>query len=127
VVRQQLVYVNLSLPMPVIDYDHSDAPAFRGINRREFPIWLLCVVDHSRLFESWRIRVATAVPRWFESEAGESTYWPDGPTRRPDAQRAQRAFKSPRAFQVATGTAITHSPVATRRKVRFTDTSGRAC
>ncbi len=32
-----------------------------------------------------------------------------------------------RGIQVATGTAIAHSPMATRRKVRFADSSGRAC
>ena len=85
VIRQQLVYVNLTLPMPVVDYGHTDVPAFRGINRREFPIWLLSVMGHSRLFESWRIRIATAVSWWFEGEGGEFTYWPDGPDSTPVA------------------------------------------
>ncbi len=85
VVRQQLVYVNLTLPMPVVDYGHTDVPAFRGISRREFPIWLLSVMGHSRLFEDWRIRIATAVSWWFEGEGGEFTYWPDGPHAAPVA------------------------------------------
>lgn len=83
VVRQQLVYVNVTLPMPVVDYGHTDVPAFRGINRREFPIWLLSVMGHSELFEPWRIRIATVVSWWYEGEGGEFTYWPDGPDAAP--------------------------------------------
>ena len=79
VVRQQLVYVNLTLPMPVVDPGHTDVPAFRGIDRRTTPIWLLAVMGHSGLFEPWRMRIATAVSWWFEGEGGEFTYWSDGP------------------------------------------------
>ena len=79
VVRQQLVYVNLTLPMPVVDPGHTDVPAFRGIDRRTTPIWLLSVMGHSELFEPWRMRIATAVSWWFEGEGGEFTYWRDGP------------------------------------------------
>lgn len=83
VVRQQLVYVNLTLPMPAVDYGHTDVPAFRGIDRRELPIWLLSVMGHSGLFEPWRIRIATIVSWWFEGEGGEFTCWPDGPDATP--------------------------------------------
>ncbi len=83
VVRQQLVYVNLTLPMPLADYGHTDVPAFRGIDRRGYPIWLLSVMGHSGLFEPWRIRIATVVSWWFEGEGGEFTCWPDGPDAAP--------------------------------------------
>jgi hypothetical protein len=79
VIRQQLVYVNLTLPMPLADYGHTDVPAFRGLGRRELPIWLLSVMGHSGLFEPWRIRIATIVSWWFEGQGGEFTCWPDGP------------------------------------------------
>jgi len=79
VVRQQLVYVNLTLPMPLVDPGHTDVPAFRGIDRRSFPIWLLAVMGHSGLFERWRMRIATAVSWWSDVEGGEFTYWRDGP------------------------------------------------
>src|SRR5262245_17086332 len=41
VVRPQIVYANLSLPMPCGDGGHTDIPAFRGIDRTRFPVWLL--------------------------------------------------------------------------------------
>src|SRR5262249_10862178 len=38
IVRPQIVYVNLTLPMPAGDGGHTDVPAFRGIDRTQFPI-----------------------------------------------------------------------------------------
>jgi hypothetical protein len=78
VIRPQLVYVNLMLPMPAADVGHTDVPAFRGIRRDRHPVWLLSVMGHSGLFESWRIRIATAVSWWYEGEGGEFSCWPDG-------------------------------------------------
>lgn len=77
--RPQLVYVNLMLPMPADDPGHTDVPAFRGVDRGRFPIWLLQVMGHSGLFERWRIRIATAVSWWSTGRGGEFSYWLDGP------------------------------------------------
>jgi hypothetical protein len=77
VIRPQLVYVNLMLPMAAPDRGHVDIPAFRGIGRERFPVWLLSAMGHSGLFEAWRIRIATAVS-WWSSGSGESSR--TGPT-----------------------------------------------
>ncbi len=79
IVRPQIVYINLNLPVPFYDGSHTDIPAFRGVDRTRYPVWLLVTMGRSGLFERWRIRIATAVSWWFEGEGGEFTYWPDGP------------------------------------------------
>jgi hypothetical protein len=83
VIRPQLVYVNVMLPMPSADPGHTDVPAFRGIGRDRFPVWLLAVMGHSGLFERWRIRIATAVSWWSDGPGGHFSYWPDGPDAAP--------------------------------------------
>jgi hypothetical protein len=90
IVRQQLVYANLTLPMPSVDFGHTDVPAFRGISRKAFPVWLLSVMGHSELFERWRIRIATAVSWWFGGVGGEFTYWPDGRDAAPRVRSPRR-------------------------------------
>jgi hypothetical protein len=79
VVRPQIVYANLSLPMPCGDGGHTDIPAFRGIDRTRFPVWLLVTMGRSGLFERWRVTIATAVAWFYEGAGGDFTYWPDGP------------------------------------------------
>jgi hypothetical protein len=83
VVRPQIVYVNLTLPMPCGDAGHTDVPAFRGIDRTSYPIWLLVTMGRSGLFERWRVRIATAVAWFYAGEGGALTYWPDGPDETP--------------------------------------------
>ena len=83
VIRPQLVYVNLMLPMPAADRGHTDVPAFRGIRRDRFPVWLLSVMGHSGLFGRWQIRIATAVSWWYDGVGGQFTCWPDGPDAAP--------------------------------------------
>jgi hypothetical protein len=78
VVRQQLVYVNLTLPAADPDPGHVDVPSFRGIGRDRFPVWLLAAMGRSGLFEPWRIRIATAVSWWYEGEGGAFRCWPQG-------------------------------------------------
>src|SRR4029079_16348362 len=41
----------------------------------------------SGLFERWRVRIATAVAWFYESEGGGLTYWPDGPDEAPATLR----------------------------------------
>src|SRR5438445_7115757 len=83
VVRPRIVYINLSLPMPCGDGGHTDVPAFRGIDRSAYPIWLLVTMGRSGLFERWRIPIATAVAWFYEGAGGGFTYWPEGPDRPP--------------------------------------------
>ncbi len=79
IVRPQIVYANFMLPIPDYDLGHTDVPAFRGVDRTRYPVWLLTVMGRSGLFERWRVRIATAVSWWYEGEGGSFTYWPDGP------------------------------------------------
>lgn len=83
VVRPQMVYANLSLPMLCGDGGHTDIPAFRGIDRTRFPVWLLVTMGRSGLFERWRVTIATAVAWFYEGDGGGFTYWPDGPDAAP--------------------------------------------
>ena len=89
VVRPRIVYVNLSLPMPCGDGGHTDVPAFRGIDRSAYPIWLLVTMGRSALFERWRIPIATAVAWFYEGAGGAFTYWPEGPQRPPQTRPAR--------------------------------------
>jgi hypothetical protein len=79
IVRPQILYVNLSLPMPCGDGGHTDVPAFRGVDRTTAPVWLLVTMGRSGLFERWRLRIATAVAWFYEGQGGALTYWPHGP------------------------------------------------
>lgn len=79
VIVPQIVYVNLTTPMPGQPAGHVDIPAFRGIDRTEYPTWLLQMMGQSHLFEDVRIRIATAVGWLYRGENGAFSYWPDGP------------------------------------------------
>jgi hypothetical protein len=83
IVRPQIVYANVTLPMPCGDGGHTDIPAFRGVDRTTVPVWLLVTMGRSGLFERWRVRIATAVAWFYEGEGGALTYWPDGPDAAP--------------------------------------------
>jgi len=83
-VRPQIVYCNLTWQLPFDQgAGHTDVPAFRGIDRTRFPIWLLNAMGHSRLFEEERIRIATAVSWFYLGKDGGLCYWPDGPDAAP--------------------------------------------
>lgn len=94
IVRPQMVYINLTAPLPTYDTGHTDIPAFRGVDRTRYPVWLLVTMVRSGLFEEWRIPIATAVSWWYEGEGGGFTYWPHGP----DA--------APRSVPATTNTAV---------------------
>ena len=83
VVRPQLVYVNVNPPLPQIDPGHVDVPTFRGVDRGAHPVALLHLMGRSRLFEHWRVQVATAVAWFYDGPGGEFVYWPDGPDQPP--------------------------------------------
>lgn len=84
VVRPQIVYTNLTWQLPFDQgKGHTDVPAFRGIDRTRYPIWILNVMGHSGLFEAERIEIATAVAWFYRGRDGGFTYWADGPARPP--------------------------------------------
>jgi hypothetical protein len=79
VVRPRIVYVNLMVGIPFAGPAHIDVPAFRGIDRTQYPVWLLHAMNRSGLFEPWRVDIATAVAWFYEGEGGDFEYWPRGP------------------------------------------------
>jgi len=87
------VYANFILPGQELGV-HTDAPEFRGADRRVLPAWLLVVMHHSGLFETWRLHTVTAVA-WFQDlDSGALFCWPDGPNHPPSAHpvRTNRAL-----------------------------------
>lgn len=83
IVRPQIVYVNLMVAIPFAGPAHIDVPAFRGMDRTNYPVWLLHAMNRSGLFEPWRIDIATSVAWFFEGDGGEFEYWPSGPVEPP--------------------------------------------
>ena len=80
IVRPQQVYCNLTVQLPFNQGGgHTDVPAFRGVDRTQYPISLLQVMGHSQLFERYRVFIATGVAWFYQGEDGGFEYWPDGP------------------------------------------------
>lgn len=78
-VRPTTVYVNIMGPTSFPFVAHVDVPAFRGITRTDYPVWLLHQMQVSGLFDPWRVRLATAVSWFYDGPGGSFHYWPDGP------------------------------------------------
>ncbi len=78
VVVPNIVYANLLLPGQELAV-HTDVPEFRGANRKRYPQWLIVVMHHSGLFETWRMPIATAVAYFGSCEGGAFAFYPDGP------------------------------------------------
>lgn len=83
IVVPQQVYVNLNPPMPQVDPAHVDVPTFRGVDRKNSPVWLLAIMLKSGLFDDWYVPLATAVAWFYEGKGGGFRYWPDGPDASP--------------------------------------------
>jgi hypothetical protein len=83
VVVPQIVYVNLNPPIARVDPGHVDIPAFRGVDRTRYPVWLLATMLKSGLFDRWYVPSVTAVAWYYEGEGGGFTYWPHGPDQTP--------------------------------------------
>ena len=83
-VRPTTVYVNLThqLPFPQ-GAGHTDVPAFRGFDRRTYPITFLTLMGLSGLFEEERVTVAPAVSWFYRGSVGGFEYWPGGPDEPP--------------------------------------------
>jgi hypothetical protein len=93
VVVPRIVYVNVMGPMGM-GPAHIDVPAFRGIDRTDYPVTLLHLMHRSGLFEAHRVEIATAVAWFYEGDRGEFEYWADGissPPRRVEAPLSNRA------------------------------------
>ncbi|WP_436793698.1 hypothetical protein [Actinospongicola halichondriae] len=77
IVEPAIVYANILVPGQVLTV-HTDVPEFRGASRKTTPQWLLVVMHHSGLFESWRMPIATAIAYFGQDEGGMLRYYPDG-------------------------------------------------
>ena len=78
IVRPAIVYANLLVPGQELAI-HTDVPEFRGVNRKRDPQWLIVAMHHSRLFERWRMPIATGVAWFGDPEGGEFAFYPEGP------------------------------------------------
>ena len=78
VIEPAIAYANLMVPGQELAV-HTDVPEFRGCNRKVVPQWLLVVMQHSGLFEEWRMPIATGIAWFHDCDGGALAYWPDGP------------------------------------------------
>ena len=88
VVRPNIVYANLLVPGQELAI-HTDVPEFRGVSRKRDPQWLIVAMHHSRLFERWRMPIATGVAWFGNPEGGEFVFYPEGPWGQPVALKAR--------------------------------------
>lgn len=84
VIVPAIVYANLLVPGQELAV-HTDVPEFRGANRKKMPQWLLVVMHHSGLFDTWRMPIATAVSWYHDCEGGDFAFYPGGPAAPPVA------------------------------------------
>ena len=77
VVEPAIVYANILVPGQELAI-HTDVPEFRGMNRKLHPEWLLVVMHHSGLFDEHRLRIATCVSWYQDTNGGEFAFYPDG-------------------------------------------------
>ena len=77
VIEPQIAYANLMVPGQELAV-HTDVPEFRGANRKVIPQWLLVVMQHSGLFDAWRMHIATGIAWFSDGNGGALAYWPDG-------------------------------------------------
>jgi hypothetical protein len=78
VIHPAIVYANILVPGQNLEV-HTDLPEYRGADRRRVPQWLLLVMQHSGLFERWRLPIATAITYVGGGRGGAFIYYPDGP------------------------------------------------
>lgn len=73
-----MLYANLLLPGQELAV-HTDTPEYRGMSKQQYPEWLMVVMYHSGLFESWRVPIVGAVAFFGGCDGGEFILYPDGP------------------------------------------------
>jgi hypothetical protein len=88
IVRPAIAYANILVPGQELAV-HTDVPEFRGANRMNQPQWLLVAAHHSRLFERWRMPIATGVAWFGNPKGGEFVFYPEGAFGRPVALPAK--------------------------------------
>jgi len=86
IVEPTTVYVNVMGPVVYPFRAHLDIPVFTFASRRNCPVWLLQTMLSSGLFETERVRLATAVTWFFDGPGGDFHYWPDGPDGSPKTE-----------------------------------------
>jgi hypothetical protein len=77
VIVPAIAYANILVPGQVLAM-HTDVGEFRGANRKVVPQWLIVVMHHSRLFEEFRMKIATMISYFGDNEGGALRYLPDG-------------------------------------------------
>ena len=77
IVRPLIVFSNLTAPMPQ-NRKHTVFPMFRGVERSQYPAWVVQAMATSGFFERWRVKVATVVAWYYDGPNGGFSYWPDG-------------------------------------------------
>ncbi len=87
-VRPAIAYANLLVPGQELAV-HTDVPEFRGASRMNQPQWLLVAAHHSRLFERWRMPIATGVAWFGNPKGGEFVFYPEGALGQPIALPAK--------------------------------------
>jgi hypothetical protein len=87
-VRPNIVYANLLVPGQELAV-HTDVPEFRGVNRKRDPQWLIVAMHHSKLFERWRMPIATGVAWFGNPQGGEFAFYPEGPYGAPVAHKVR--------------------------------------
>jgi hypothetical protein len=83
IVAPNIVYANLLVPGQELAV-HTDVPEFRGVNRTRDPQWLMVAMHHSRLFERWRMPIATGVAYFGGCAGGDLAFYPNGPEAAPE-------------------------------------------
>ena len=78
IVECNVVYCNVLIPGQEVGM-HSDVPEFRGVNRLTAPNWLLGVMQHSGLFEEYRVHGVTCVSYYQDTQEGELAAYTQGP------------------------------------------------
>jgi hypothetical protein len=81
-VEPAIAFANLMVPGQELAV-HTDVPEFRGASRKNVPQWLLVAMHHSGLFDPWRLRIATGIAYFQDSDQGALRFWPDGPEGEP--------------------------------------------
>jgi len=87
-VEPAIVFANLLVPGQELAI-HTDVPEFRGINRKRHPQWLIVAMHHSKLFDEWRMPIATGVAWFHDCKGGEFAFYPDGAAGAPVAHEVR--------------------------------------
>ena len=108
-----VVYVNVMGPMASSGPPHIDVPAFRGLDRREAPVWLLHVMRRSGPLRA--LPASTSPRRWRGSTKGRAAPTSTGPRGR---MRPWPRSSAPLSNRAVVGRQRRHVPPRRRRSAR---------